>query len=629
MKFLSLSSWLNEQYSNSVTVLFPGGFKPLHFGHISLIKRYASLSNVNKIIVLIGPGTRNNITQSDATYIAHLLLDKIDKVIIEPVKYPSPVLTAYKYIETTKPGNYTLAASDKGEDAEDYKRVLKFIENLNPGGKNYDIVPDGVNVIELPVNIKPHYYKGRTDNNEGKPISASVLRNDVINNDYENFKTNYPGYSDIILKNIWNILINVVTNEDYDSLFYEQLNEEAITPKLNTHMTHVEDLIFLSGIEGFKWAISMFNELYEKLKSDTDKNKISVSVKFDGAPAVFVWSEFPGLQKYGIAIKGLFAKNRKIMYNNDDIKQYYGDKVDMVRKLNLLLQYLPTLDIPKNEIWQGDFLFDRESLINKDENVLFQPNTIVYKVNKNSDIGEKILNSDIGVVWHTRYKGSSIDDIEAEYNAKVINLSENPKVFMTDPYIVSMAGYVTLTNNESEKIEQYLLQLEGFLKTLSGSKLYNNIVNNTELIEIFNIFQNSLIRNNEKINDEKEYLERYIHFVNNRFEKNIESKKTEKSKNLLRLRLENIINTINENKETFIQLIHIMFILTTLKTIFIKKLNNIGKFETYLQTKEGKYLDTGQEGFAVSDIRGNVVKLVDRYEFSYANFSPDIIKGWS
>ena len=44
--------------------------------------------------------------------------------------------------------------------------------------------------------------------------------------------------------------------------------------------------------------------------------------------------------------------------------------------------------------------------------------------------------------------------------------------------------------------------------------------------------------------------------------------------------------------------------------------------------KEGGLRDTNQEGFAVSDIDGNVVKLVDRQEFSWSNFSPEVQKGW-
>ena len=78
----------------------------------------------------------------------------------------------------------------------------------------------------------------------------------------------------------------------------------------------------------------------------------------------------------------------------------------------------------------------------------------------------------------------------------------------------------------------------------------------------------------------------------------------------------------------FVTIIGLILIITILKNTFIKKLNNINKFETFLETNSGRFISTGDEGFAVSDISGNIVKLIDRYEFSFANFSPTIKKGW-
>ena len=38
---------------------------------------------------------------------------------------------------------------------------------------------------------------------------------------------------------------------------------------------------------------------------------------------------------------------------------------------------------------------------------------------------------------------------------------------------------------------------------------------------------------------------------------------------------------------------------------------------------------TAHEGFVATDkLKTNTLKLVDRLEFSYANFSDDVIKGW-
>lgn len=210
MKFTTFEKWLNENKQNGVTVLLPGGFKPMHIGHVDLVKRYATHPDVKEVKVLIGPGVRNGIDQKISFRIAHELLASFDNVSVEMVKYPSPILTAYKYMETAEPGVYAMAGVKKGKDDEDYKRVLKFVKDFQPDGKYVKSLPKGVSVIELPVNTEPIYYKGRTDDKEGAPISASILRRDILNNDYKNFQTNYPGYPEKIVKNLWKLLKPVV-----------------------------------------------------------------------------------------------------------------------------------------------------------------------------------------------------------------------------------------------------------------------------------------------------------------------------------------------------------------------------------------------------------------------------------
>lgn len=200
-----------------VTVLLPGGFKPLTAGHLGLIKRYAEHPEVKEVRVLIGPGIRNGIDQKLSLKIAEELLSSFDNVSAEAVPYPSPILTAYKYItDEAEPGTYALAGSKKGGD---YERVTKFAEDFSPGGKYASFLNDGVKVIELPIDAEPLIYKGRTDDNNGKPISASIMRKDILNDDYENFVTNYPRYNERIIKKIWKMLKRVViegAEEEYD-----------------------------------------------------------------------------------------------------------------------------------------------------------------------------------------------------------------------------------------------------------------------------------------------------------------------------------------------------------------------------------------------------------------------------
>jgi DNA-binding protein len=408
---------------------------------------------------------------------------------------------------------------------------------------------------------------------------------------------------------------------------FKQWLNEAITPTVNKHMTHAEDLVILGGKEGLDWVIDMFKQLHEKLKSDTEKSQIKLSVKFDGAPSVFVWSKFTGLEGPGLAIKALFAKERKVMSTDEQIDHYYGEQKDLGFKLKTMLKYIPSLGIPENEIWQGDFLFDKTTLGKDSEHYSFHPNTIVYKVDTDSDLGEKISKADIGVVWHTRYTGESVTDISAKYNTKTDELKENPKVFMTDPYIPSLAGIVTLTEEENNAFDTLIEKLEASARNFGQSQEYKIILGNTEFTTLFTTFQNSLIRQNVHVSKVEDFLTKFAEFINNRFEKDIEAKKTPKSKEALAEKQQKMI-AITEAEEVK-SITALIIEITSLKDMFIKKLNNINKFETFLETRSGRYISTGDEGFAVSDMHGNIVKLVDRYEFSYANFSPNIKKGWA
>ena len=192
---------------SGITVLLPGGFKPPHGGHLELAKRYATQPNVSKVEILIGPKEREGITRDQSIQVWKALLSGTVNIEVKSVKEDNPLLAAYKYIETANPGMYALAASSKGED---YVRVKKFVQGHAKGAKYNRAYVD---VVELPLDTQPLIYKGRTDQLNGKGISASTLRKDLVNKDYINFKTNYPGTLDTTLKSVYSVLTRNNMNE--------------------------------------------------------------------------------------------------------------------------------------------------------------------------------------------------------------------------------------------------------------------------------------------------------------------------------------------------------------------------------------------------------------------------------
>lgn len=229
MGFTSYRKWLNEIDANvsrgdiskeehdawedlaseGITVLIPGGFKPIHAGNLDLIRRYTENDLVKEVRILVGPGIRGGIDQEKAAEIIERLTRDMPKVTVEEVKWPSPVLTAYKIIGDAQPGYYALASSSKGGD---YERVENFV-NKHRKGHKFSRDHEGVYVIEMPVSIDPILFKGRDDEHEGEPISASVLRNDIVNDDLDNFVTGYPNSDPEDIQYIWDELAETVMNE--------------------------------------------------------------------------------------------------------------------------------------------------------------------------------------------------------------------------------------------------------------------------------------------------------------------------------------------------------------------------------------------------------------------------------
>jgi nicotinamide mononucleotide adenylyltransferase len=188
---------------DKITVLFPGGFKPLTGAHMELAQRYAELPEVEQVILLIGEKERDGITRNNSMQIFDILNDD-PKIKMQPTAFNSPIMAAYEFLfalpEDTI-GSYAMAASTKGDD---YVRTKDFVPNVEKyklvGDKNGRKIPTGVNGEELSVNIDPLV------SSTGEPISATTLRNAISTENFNLFITGYPNTDPDKVKQIWTIL---------------------------------------------------------------------------------------------------------------------------------------------------------------------------------------------------------------------------------------------------------------------------------------------------------------------------------------------------------------------------------------------------------------------------------------
>jgi len=395
----------------------------------------------------------------------------------------------------------------------------------------------------------------------------------------------------------------------------------------NTHMTHIEDLILDGGVKGARQAILALRSLRDMLSGNA-KSAVDVTVKWDGAPAVFCGID-PSDGEFFVAKKGIFNKNPMVYKSHADIDA--DTSGDLSVKLKLAYDTFKKLGI--TNVIQGDFMFDKSDL--KSENIggvkhiTFHPNTIVYAVPVGTPLAKEITSSKIGVVWHTVYTGATFETMSAEFGKEIVpKLKKSKDVWMVDATLPDLSGTATFTSSETEEVTRHLSQAGKTFKQISGSTL-KEIESNKELNLVINTFNNTKVRANERIKDTKKHVSELIVWVNNRYQKEIDKRSSQKGKDTQIAKRDELLKFFSKsNQKNLEKVFNLQNNVVDAKLIIINKLNGLNNIGTFLKTKTG-FRATNPEGFvAIDRMEGGAVKLVDRLEFSTNNFDPNIIKGW-
>lgn len=404
--------------------------------------------------------------------------------------------------------------------------------------------------------------------------------------------------------------------------FKEYLKEDK-----NVHMEHLEDSILNLGVAGTRDAINFLRALRDML-AGRSKSRVNVTVKWDGAPAVFAGID-PSDGKFFVAKKGIFNKNPKVYKTNADIDA--DTSGDLNTKLKLALAELPKLGI--KGVVQGDFLYAKEDLkvvdIEGEPHITFHPNTIVYAVPKNSALGKEILGSKIGVVWHTVYRGERFEEMSASFGEEIASgLKKVKGVWSVDAVYKDVSGTANFTAAETEKVTA-LLSLAGKKFNSIKATTLNGVAQNPDTLIKVKTFVNSKIRIGERINNPKRFTKELIQYIDDYYEKEAEKRSTEKGKAAQRQKKDATLEYFNKTPESqIVAMFELYNLIIDAKLMIISKLDKAKRIGTLLKTADG-YEVTEQEGFVAIDHMGkNAVKLVDRLGFSNANFSDKYIKGW-
>ena len=390
----------------------------------------------------------------------------------------------------------------------------------------------------------------------------------------------------------------------------------------NTHLEHLEDNILNGGSEGGKEAVAFLRSLGKML--DQGGADARVTVKWDGAPAIICGTN-PDNGRFFVGTKSVFNKvDPKIVYSEEDVDRMYSPG-QLAQKLKDSYKYLSQLSIPN--VVQGDLLFtdDKyEANIGGDTCIAFQPNTIVYAVPKDTDIGQKIEDAKLGIVFHTSYSGRSLDTMTASFGN--IGVQGNTDVFVTSSDFKNASGEANMTSAEKTTYANLVNKTEGSLKQSSRflDLMKGNNMNKFTLNIMFKTFFNTYVRQGRNLIGARNTARDFAAYFSNALDKEIDSKKMKTTKDKY-LDIKNKgLRFISDNQQAIYMTVASYMNLQAAKNFMIRKLQKVNTFGTFLRTSDG-YRVTAPEGF-VAIRSGQALKLVDRLEFSRANFTAD--KNW-
>ena len=409
--------------------------------------------------------------------------------------------------------------------------------------------------------------------------------------------------------------------------FLELLSEDK--GGKNLHLEHLEDEILNYGVDGGRAAINFLRSLRDML-AGSSRSSVNMTVKWDGAPAIFAGID-PADGKFFVAKKSVFNVNPKLYKSNEEIDEDLSGTLNS--KFKVALSELSKIGI--KGVLQGDLMFTDDIETDTIDGVsyyTFQPNTIVYAVPTDSDLGKTMNRAKIGVVFHTTYEGDDLQSMKASFGADIKGLKKTSSVWMDDATYKDTSGRSTFTAKETEKVTKYLSDTGRTFQRINANglkaflRLQDSMTGNLAGASL-KTYNNSMVRKGQKITNPVAHAKGYENWVKMHFDKQIEKAKSDKGKKKYQDMQKEYVREVKKHTKNLGNIIQFQNHLVDAKQVIVEKLNSVRQMtDTFIRTANG-YKVTNPEGYvAIDRVKGNAVKLVDRMEFSFNNFTA--IKAW-
>ena len=396
----------------------------------------------------------------------------------------------------------------------------------------------------------------------------------------------------------------------------------------NLHLEHIEDEILNYGIDGGRASINFVRSLRDMF-AGASRSSINMTVKWDGAPAIFAGID-PEDGKFFVGKKSVFNVEPQLYKTNADIDEYTSG--DLNAKFKVALSEFPKLGI--KGVLQGDLMFTNDvstDTIDGQKVYTFQPNTIVYAVPVDSKFGSIIKKAKIGVVWHTTYTGKDLQSMKASFGVNISGLKNVSSVWMDDATFKDVSGSATMTEKETADITAEL--------SIAGKTFQK--INSSMLTKFLNLqdsftgamvsaglktYNNTKVREGKPINNPRAHAQGYVKYVGDKYAAKVKDSKSKAGKDKYKNLQKEYTREVNKHVKNLTEIITFQNAIVKAKMLIVRKLNSVKSIGTFIKTDNGFKVSNPEGYVAIDRVSGNAVKLVDRMEFSFNNFTA--IKAW-
>jgi len=390
------------------------------------------------------------------------------------------------------------------------------------------------------------------------------------------------------------------------------------------HLEHLEDEMFNYGTEGCHAAVRFMDELLKMLGEK--KGSGYLQTKWDGAPSV-VCGKDSITNNFFVANKSAFnVGTPKIAFNYDEVDYHYGSE-GLGETLKICLRYFCQMNI--KGVVQGDVLFVenkvKNEMIGGKKYTTFRMNTLSYAIPYEHPIAQRVRLAKVGVVFHTHYEGKTLEEMSARPGADVPENNDLPEVvqfFNDTPLVDTAVSQTVLTKfaNNTRTIERMCVICGPFLNDLV-SNMSTTGPKKFHVASYLKQFFNDEVKQRRNIVTPQTTYKALGEFYYKKMTAVIDKLQSPKAKAEKRALMYAGLKYLETMETQFNAMLALYKKIQENKQLVIDELDrveNLGPVKFFVKTKNG-YEVTNPEGY-VLHLDGNMIKLVNRMEFSYNNF---------